>query len=99
MKTATDLEVFADRLVEEKGIKDVSPEVLAQIKKDLIERAENRINAAVLECLSADQLENFEKLLDKSSEEQVRSFLAEQIPNMNEIVAAELLDFRNIYLA
>lgn len=99
MANEPSLQQFVDRLVEEKGFADETPEVLAQIKEDLLSRVEDRINAVILENMPSHLMEEFEKKLDQESTEQVMAFCSENIPNINEVIAAELLNFRTTYLA
>lgn len=92
------LETFVDRLLEEKGLANLDNETLVQAKKDLTDRLENRLNAAILEKMPPQYLEEFEKILDKQNEEETQAFCNEKIPNLPEILAAELAEFRVIYL-
>lgn len=92
------VQAFVNKLIEEKNITDVEPEVLEQMKKDLLERVEKRVDAVVIEQLSPEQLAEFEKLLDGSDESTLKNFCQNAIPNLNELIAAELLNFRTTYL-
>ncbi|MGH7141463.1 MAG: DUF5663 domain-containing protein [Minisyncoccia bacterium] len=89
---------FIDKLVEEKGLANLEPDVLAEIKTDLGARVEDRINAALLEAMPKDKLDAFEKLLDSGSPEEAQAFCREHIPNIDEVAAETLLDFRRTYL-
>ncbi len=95
---AIGLDQFIDRLVEEKGLTNLDGEVLAQVKSDLYARAEDRVNATIVEKLPPTMLNDFEKLLDEGSEVQLRTFCQEHIPNLDEAVAAALLSFGQTYL-
>ncbi len=93
------LKIFIDRLIEEKDLLALEPEVLKQVKADLSERLEDRINAAVLKHLPPDKLSAFEKLLDtKASDEEIQRFCREQIPNLDEVIASTLVEFQLTYL-
>lgn len=93
-----ELEGFIDELIEEKGFSDEDPEVLAQIKSDLLESAERKINAMILTNLPPEDLEAFEAVLDGGSEEAMQSFVKERIPDIDQKVALELLNFRTAYI-
>ncbi|OGZ01202.1 MAG: hypothetical protein A2946_01730 [Candidatus Liptonbacteria bacterium RIFCSPLOWO2_01_FULL_53_13] len=93
------IEKFVDLLVTEKGLGNLDPEVLAQVKRDLSSRAEDRVNAVILSKMPPENLEAFEKLLDDGSAEDVQAFCAKNIPDLDQVVAAELLAFRTTYLA
>lgn len=94
------LEVFVDRLIEEKGLEYLDEEIRAQMKSDLLERVEDRINASILEHMPPEALEEFEKFLDAdTSDEEMQVFVAKKIPNMEEMLATVLLEFRQTYLS
>lgn len=94
------LSVFVDRLLEERGVDGLDTEIVDQLKNDLLERVEDRINATILENMPSHALEDFEKLLDSdASDEEVQKFCAEKIPNLDEIIAATLLEFRDAYFS
>ena len=92
------IEEFVSRLIEDKGFNEQDPEIIAQMKKDLLDRVENRINAMIVSILSSEKLPEFEKLLDGGSEEEIQKFVKGNIPDIDERVATELLTFKNIYL-
>lgn len=94
------LETFVDRLIEEKGLDFVDAEVLVQMKGDLMDRVESRVNASILEYMPPEALPQFEELLDADvSDEEMQAFCAKQIPNMEEVLASALLEFRQTYLS
>jgi hypothetical protein len=68
------------------------------MKKDLLERINDRINAAVLENIPVEKIEYFEKLLDKGEEKEIQSFCQRNIFNLEEIIAKELVAFKKSYL-
>ena len=92
------LGIFIEKLMEEKGFENLDPEVAGQIKKDLLDRIENRINMTILHNLPPEKLEEFNKLLDQPNEEQIQKFCRNNISNLDEIIAETLMNFRNIYL-
>jgi len=90
---------FVDRLVEEKGFKGLDEAVMKQIKKDLMTRVEDRINATILQKLPANKLDDFETLLDsKAGEKKIQDFCTKNIPDLNQEIAGALLRFRDVYL-
>ena len=93
------LEKFVDELVAQKGFSEKDPEILEQIKLDLLDRVEDRINAMIMSNLSPDQLEQFEKKLDTGSDEDIQSFVKKCIPDFKERAAFELVSFKSMYLS
>ena len=92
------IESFVGKLIEEKGFSGLDNEVMNQIKIDLMERVEDRINAAILENMPKDKLEEFDSLLDSADSREIQMFCQNNIANLDEIIAQTLVDFRNIYL-
>ncbi|EKD33189.1 MAG: hypothetical protein ACD_76C00073G0004 [uncultured bacterium] len=99
MQEALTLESFVDKLIVEKGLSNLEPDVLEQVKKDLIVRAEQRINAEIIAALPPEKLEEFEQMLSKGAgDEEKQLFLSQHISDMPTIVASALMQFRNTYL-
>ncbi|MEA2701665.1 MAG: hypothetical protein QOE22_374 [Candidatus Parcubacteria bacterium] len=94
---AMEMEQFIDDLMEERGFNEEPPEVQAQIKADLLESAERRVNAMILANIPPDDLPAFEKALD-GSEEEAQAFVRKRIPDIDQKVATELLNFRIAYI-
>lgn len=92
------ISIFVDKLVEEKNFGNLDPEVLEQIKIDLLGRIEDRINATILANIPAEKLEQFDVLLNSGNTEEIQSFCQNNIKNFDEVIAEALISFRNIYL-
>jgi hypothetical protein len=93
------IDQFVDKLIQEKNMEGLGPEVLQQIKFDLKSRVEDRVNAAILTALPQSKLVEFEKLLDsKSSSDKITDFCRQNISNLDNVLAEALLAFRNTYL-
>jgi hypothetical protein len=88
---------FINRLVEEKGMSNLDPKVLAQVKSDLLSRVEDRLDAAIIRELPTAVLPEFEKLVDERDVTKTQEFCRTHIPDIDELVAAELLGFRRTY--
>jgi hypothetical protein len=92
------LQQFAQKLLEEQKLEVDDAEVLAQIKADLVDRLEDRMNMIILKHMPEDQLAAFEELLDNGSAEVLQKFCQTTIPDLQNILAAELMAFRKTYL-
>lgn len=96
---AATLDIYVDRLIQERQFPELDQSVMAEIKSDLMRRAENHVNATILAHIPPDQLEGFEKLIDtNASREELDRFCRTHIPNLDEVVAAGLLRFKQVYL-
>lgn len=89
---------FVDRLIEEKNFENVDKEILDEIKNDLLDKAEERINAVIIDNIPAEKLSQFEELIVNPNEEELARFCHDNIPGLDELIAKELLEFRNTYL-
>jgi len=98
MQTNDILTTFVTRLVEEKQLGNIDTEVLEQLKADLMDRVEDRVNMMILKNLPEDALIPFEKLLEEENTEEIQKFCQQHIPNLQELLSAELLAFRKTYL-
>ncbi len=92
------LEQFVNRLLAEKKLSDLEPGVRDQAKADLLEKAEERVKAAIFANMPADKLAEFTGLMDSGDEAKLQTFIQEAIPNLEQIIAQSLLDFRDTYL-
>lgn len=92
------IEEFVDKIIEEKGFNTKDPEVVAQIKSDLLSRVEDRINAMIMANMPESALVEFEGLLDAKDEKVTEAFIREQILDIDEKVASTLLAFRTMYV-
>ena len=92
------MDSFVQKLMEQKKFASQDPDVLAEIKKDLLKRVEYHINAGLLAALPPEHLKEFDELLANGSDEAVQSFLKRYIPDFEATVADILLDFKALYL-
>ncbi|MFT5179627.1 MAG: hypothetical protein ACI9GH_000344 [Candidatus Paceibacteria bacterium] len=89
---------FLNKLLIEKGVEGVPEDVRNQMVEDLESRLEKMIDATILNNIPEGDLEEFEKKLDSSDENEMQSFIKEKIPNLDEVLAGVFLKFRKIYL-
>ncbi len=96
-----DLKMFVDRLFEEKKFpENLEKEVVEQIKTDLLSRVEDRINMVIVSNLPEDKLEEFNQMLDKNVDAgAIQNFCAENIPDLAQLIASELIIFKQTYLS
>ncbi len=97
-KRSQALNIFVEKLIEEKNFENINPETMEQIRADLLKRVEDKINVTILQHVPSEKLEDFNKLLDNPDEEKIHKFCSENISNLDEIIAETLMNFRSIYL-
>lgn len=93
-----ELEAFVDQMIAEKGLDSEGPDVTAEIRTDLLDRLEGRINRMILETLPSEQLEPFEAAIDSGSDAVIQGFLKKHIPDLDSRVAVVLVHFRTNYI-
>lgn len=91
-------DTIVTKLIDEKGLSNLDEEDLKGVRSDLEARLERAIDASFLEALPPDLLPELNALLDKDDSEAVQQYLQSHIPNYNEVVAAAIVRFREVYL-
>lgn len=92
------LDKFIDQLITEKGLSDKDPEVAQQIRTDLWELLDRKLDAVILTNLPEEKLGDFEALIDTGEPEAVKEFISKNVPNLDEVIARGLLEFRQAYI-
>lgn len=93
------IEDFVDNLMLEKGSVIDDEELYHQIRADLIVRVEDRVNSTILANMPEGMIEKFNALMQSAkSQDEIQTFIVENIPNIHDKVALTLLEFRNIYI-
>ena len=92
------LEQFADRLLEEKKMVGLDPVILKQAKEDILAKAEEHIKATIFSNIPGAKLEEFNTLMDANDETALKNFIQKEIPNLEQVIAQSLLEFRHTYL-
>lgn len=95
---STEFEVFLDRLIDE-AHGDISLELRAAMKKDLYGRLQNHLMTSFVQALPAEKEEAFVEFMNGTPDETaIQEFFAQNIPNLNEVVAESLMEFRDVYI-
>lgn len=95
------IEQFVKELLKEKGLPgDLEPAVYNRMVADLTQRATNLVNKRLVEALSAQQIQEFESLMDKHPDDMkvLQDFINENVKTKEELTSAALLEFRSLYL-
>ena len=95
------IENFIKQLLDEKGLPpNLEPKVYDQLVKDLSGRAIDLVNRRLIDAMSDEQAEQFDKLLAEHPDD-VRAateFVKKSVPNQEEVTVAALAEFRQLYL-
>ena len=93
------LDTFVDSLIKEKGLGDLDSLILAEMKNDLLNRIEDRLNAIIVKNMPGVNIPEFEKMMDEGkSDEELQKFVEEKIPDITALAAVDLAHFREVYL-
>ena len=95
----SELTVFINQLLDQKGLGSLDSEVREQLVSDLEKRLVDQINRALVEALPEDKLAEFTKLADSnSSDEQLQTFLSENGVDSQQVTTDVMLQFKQAYL-
>ena len=93
------LNMFVESLIEDKGLSDLDPMMVTEMKNDLLNRIEDRLNFIIVNNMPEANIAEFDKMMDENkSDEEVQKFCEEKIPGLDALMAVELANFREIYL-
>ncbi len=94
------VEAFVDQIIRDRNFQSEDEEFKKQVKADLMDRAQRRLNAALIENMPPAQMGDFEALLARSAPDaEVMAFCKQHIPDLEAVMATALLDLRTTYLA
>lgn len=92
------LEGFAEKLLEEKKLTSLDHEIREQLRRDLTDRLEDAVNAALLEKLPPERAPELDTVLNSGSESEAQEFFKTHVPDADEVIASALLRFKQTYL-
>ncbi|MDD5750259.1 MAG: hypothetical protein PHU56_01220 [Candidatus Pacebacteria bacterium] len=95
-----DIRVFLERIVDERGYKNITPELREQIISSLFPRLQAFLMADVAKHLPDNDARELDKMLEDGQidQEKATAFFKERIKNLDEILAGAMLEFRAVYL-
>ena len=94
------LEDAAKKILSEKNIHFDDAEIEAEAVFDLVQRMTDRIDAEILGTFNDVQRAAFDILVQNNAPaDQMQTFIASEVPHLSDIVAAAVIDVRNLYLA
>jgi hypothetical protein len=94
------LDKFIAELLVDKDLSGIDDEARSYLAEELKDRLNDQINRALINELSEEKLDEFNKLLDdgEMSEDRVQQFMANSGVDLNRVVARTALTFRELYL-
>lgn len=98
MQLANGAETFIEQLIAEKNFQNADNDFLQTVRENLAEELTRRMNGVILLNLPKEKLAEFESMLDSVSDGDIYAFCQENIPDLNRLVADDMLAFRREYL-
>src|ERR1035437_9288232 len=93
------LEAFLDSCLYDKGIKDVPKALHDQMMQDLAARLETWLMKSAFKKLEEKDAAPLKQLMDKGANQQeIMEFLQSRVPNLQEIFAEEMVNFKKAYV-
>jgi acylphosphatase len=93
------LDLYIDNLIDQKGFKDLTPEVREELRTDIRVRLNDFIMARVIAAFSDEDVEKFEELLKQNkSQAELQQFAVDHIPNFTAFLTDVLIEFQGVYL-
>jgi hypothetical protein len=93
------LDDFAETLIKEKNYTTLTPAMHDELKKDILDRAQEFLIAKTISKLSDDNAQKLSELLDKTpSDEQLQEFIGSCITDAPNFIGDTLFQFRQTYL-
>lgn len=86
---------FADCLIEAKYVSGLDEAGYETIRQELIELINREISQVIFDNLTADQLEDMERMLDEEDAEGMTAFLRAAIPDLRDLILRRLVDIKN----
>lgn len=90
---------FIDDLIKEKGFVGLEPEVMTELRNQMLKKLDDFVAAKVIAALSDEDVKKFEVMLRAgSSNQDIQKFTTEHIPDFVNFLTNALLEFRGVYL-
>lgn len=94
-----DLPGFVKWVIEQKPeLRDAPADVRVEIAQQLEQDLERLINTALIANMPPAELPYFEQLMGSGSQAQIQKFIEQKVPNMHEVIAKVMVDFREQYV-
>jgi hypothetical protein len=92
---------FVKDLLKEKGLPEtLEPAVYEKLAQDLSGRVEQLVNKRLLDSLTDEQFDEFEKLTQSNPDQNaVQEFINSNVPDKEQIAGAALAEFRQLYIS
>lgn len=95
-----ELDAFIEQILKDKGITDLDPEVLEDVKTDMKNRLLDQIDKAAIMQLSEEKAEELTKLTEdpEFTNEKLAEFMQDSGVDLAEVALDTMLRFRDFYL-
>lgn len=99
MQIPQEIRSFLENLLQDAGM-TLDDSMKEEMVKELYARLDNFITAAIVDNMPEDKIEEFISLNEqKKPKEEVEQFIADNMPNAQEVFTKAFTDFRSLYLS
>lgn len=90
---------FLESLLDDAGMKGMDKDTHERMIKELFVRLDNYLATVIVDHLSDEDIDEFVKMNEeKKPQEEIQKFLAEKLPNAQQVFAQAFAGFRELYL-
>ena len=94
-----EIKKFLQGLLVEANLGGLEPQLEEELLRDLNVRLEDRLVLTAASKLTAEKQDEFKNMTDKGvPQDEVEKFLRENVPNIEQVFAESMNEFREIYL-
>lgn len=94
-----DVRGFLENLIQDAGLTPLDEIAREQMVEELYVRLDNFLTSEIIKNLPPEQLEEFVQLNERgATQDEINQFMTEKIPNAQDLFAAALVNFRDLYL-
>lgn len=95
----SELTIFINHILDQKGLVNIQPAVRNQLVNDLEVRLMDQINRALVDAIPSSKLTDFEKIASSGADDsKVQSFFVENNIDTQSITTDTMVQFKNKYL-
>lgn len=100
IKIPSDLIIFIDALLIQKGFKDIPDALRTQLREDIYVRLEQWLLNSMLTEVLDEESDNLEKFMESEpSPEKITKYFQSVVPNYEDVYSDALFSFKQTYLS
>ncbi|MBA3723659.1 MAG: hypothetical protein H0W89_02060 [Candidatus Levybacteria bacterium] len=94
-----DIRQFLDGMLQEAGMLTLDDQMREGMIQELFYQLDNYLASVIVKSLEPEDLETFIKMNEeKKSKVEIEQFIAQKVPNAQEIFSGAIMEFKRLYL-